>query len=305
MLAIVIPYYNPCGFTAPLTNLYHTLEVLSQSSGFDVFVSECVFGSDSPLIDLNTLPIIGSKVFFTHTVYRSNSRLWQKEAIINRTVSELPKEYTEVLWLDSDITFTNPNFVSNIQDVLCNTRILQPYVHAQWLDHNGNVYLDKPGVAFFYGDLKIRLNPAKNHPGFAWAARREFFKECGGLFDLNIIGGGDISLTHALWGELKEPVSTIALSDKALIHWRKWAEHVYHYIGGNVGYIDSYVRHRWHGNRINRRYIDRVQIVSELDPDKDLVKNEYGMLEWSSQAPDDLKKNLHNYFKGRLEDGKI
>lgn len=64
---------------------------------------------------------------------------------------------------------------------------------------------------------------------------------------------------------------------------------------GNMSYTQGVVLHIWHGDRANRDYTHRYQILlsNRYDPVSDVRVNEAGVLVWSSE-----KARLHNQVSG-------
>lgn len=110
--------------------------------------------------------------------------------------------------------------------------------------HNKPIHRDYPG---WYA-----------HPGYAWAMHRSLFDSIGGLFDLCIVGSGDLHFAYALLGRIDETIP-IGMSQDYRTQARQWADRLTHVAkgGANVGYVDTALFHQWHGTRENRSYVDR------------------------------------------------
>ena len=85
-------------------------------------------------------------------------------------------------------------------------------------------------------------------------------------------------------------------------HVKKWVIRCYDKVGGNVGWVDTQVRHLWHGSLVDRRYSSRTDIVNQFRPEQHLYWNNDRLLEWSGSAPERLKGEVASYFGERNED---
>ena len=70
----------------------------------------------------------------------------------------------------------------------------------------------------------------------------------------------------------------------------------------NVSYTPGVVLHIWHGDRANRDYTHRYEILkgNAYDPVRDVRVNEQGVLEWATDKPK-LHREVTEYFNNRKE----
>jgi len=70
----------------------------------------------------------------------------------------------------------------------------------------------------------------------------------------------------------------------------------------NVSYTPGIVLHIWHGDRADRDYTHRYQILllNNYDPVHDVRVNADGVLEWSTEKPK-LHRQVNEYFNNRKE----
>lgn len=111
--------------------------------------------------------IIGSDPKFRHRYInvRSSSELWLKESLINRGAQELPFDWQQVGWFDSDVHFVRPNWVGEAIQKLQHYDFLQPFSQARDLGPNYEMlpedYPHANGVSFVQswkdGDLAQNL----------------------------------------------------------------------------------------------------------------------------------------------------
>ena len=72
-----------------------------------------------------------------------------------------------------------------------------------------------------------------------------------------------------------------------------------------VDYVPGTIRHLWHGDRNDRQYVSRDAILCDfdVDPTRDLMIAENGLLAWTSAAPAGLRRAVNDYFAARRENG--
>jgi hypothetical protein len=96
------------------------------------------------------------------------------------------------------------------------------------------------------------------HPGYAWAMRREAFDTLGGLLDFSIVGSGDIQFAYALLNRIEETIPLEIHDDYRQVA-RAWGTRLAQLAenGTNVGYAPINIWHHWHGDRLDRKYMER------------------------------------------------
>jgi len=70
----------------------------------------------------------------------------------------------------------------------------------------------------------------------------------------------------------------------------------------NISYTPGVVLHIWHGDRANRDYTHRYDILkgNSYDPVHDVRVNDHGVLEWATDKPK-LHREVTEYFNNRKE----
>jgi hypothetical protein len=86
----------------------------------------------------------------------------------------------------------------------------------------------------------------------------------------------------------------------------RWQARAQRHIAGNIGVIPGTIEHGWHGAKHNRRYIERWDVLTRhsFDPDEDLKRNVWGVLELAGNKPT-LRRDIDAYFRQRHEDANI
>ena len=249
----------------------------------------------------------------------SGNTLWQKERLLNIALEHLPRTVDKVMWLDSDLIFLNEDWVVETSELLDRFPVVQPFGWMTYLSsaQEGTDAVDQlatlplgQGVGLIYHsaglglqsfpDMCFRSNFLLGHPGFAWAARREVIT-ASGFYDRSIIGGGDRIMLNGFTGHYvgvsrKMP---LAMAEDVRAFGRKLTP----LVGPtNVSYTPGVVLHIWHGNRADRDYTHRYQIllVNKYDPVHDVRVNEDGVLAWNSEKPK-LHRMVNEYFNNRKE----
>ncbi len=223
--------------------------------------------------------------------------LWQKERLINLAVSLLPEEIDYVAWIDHDLVFENPDWLDiGLDMVRRGVDCVQLFSEVHYQDLAGQVIRRARGSVAAWQSTGELSNSA---PGGAWLASRSWLRSIGGIYDRNICGGGDATFLAAV---TKCPTTYITrqaprLRDHALAYGDR--------IRATAGYVPGVVRHLWHGDRANRQYISRDEILMryDFDPNSHLQITLSGILELSPNAPAGLQSEIAAYFKARRDDG--
>ena len=71
----------------------------------------------------------------------------------------------------------------------------------------------------------------------------------------------------------------------------------------DVGYLPGTIHHYWHGKKVDRKYLDRWEILlrNNFDPDVDISYNDRGIINLTGNKPQ-LRDQLRMYFQQRNED---
>lgn len=277
-LAIVTSFFNPCEYDNIVGNYRKFSAEIKRYA--NLFPIELSFNNNFIIDDENVIRIHGTK----------NNMLWQKEALLNIAISKLPKEYTDVAWIDCDIIFENEDWIHQSYDALNNYKIVQLFSNAYKLDLNNNKATCSSLVSSF----------PNGEAGFAWAARRDVIEEVQ-LLDNQIFGGADFIMASAF---LNKP--SIIKNVKTYVNneiTTQWIEKATRIIDGSVGCIDSKIIHLYHGNEHNRSYTRqkyRKNLVESIDISKDVEKNNNI---WTISEKHNEK--IYKYFLNRQEDDNI
>lgn len=324
-LYVVTAVVNPCRYQTRY-RLYVDFAKMVQDAGGVLYTVECAFG--------NRPHAVTQKNNVRHIQLRTRSEIWYKENLLNIGISRLPNDWEYVAWIDADIIFSRPDWVKETIHLLQHYHIVQMFSLAQDLGpdndpvgfHKGFVYqYDKLGDPFdllqtkeqaldnflttrarqfasCYSGTELQRGLDSWHPGFAWAARREAIDHLGGLVDWAVMGAADRHMAYALVGKCATSIPTGVQGTyrRLLMEWEQRAEK---YIRRNIGYVPGTILHRWHGNKRNRRYQERWNIIIKhlFDPELDLKKDWQGLFQLTERNRG-LRDDLRYYFKLRNED---
>ena len=147
-------------------------------------------------------------------------------------------------------------------------------------------------------------------PGGAWAFTREGYDAVGGPIDKAILGTGDWFMAFGLAGQVLDLDVEKRLGKKAekyhpayLEYVRAWQARAAHTITGNIGYVDSFAIHHFHGPLVKRGYSTRDDILIEnnYSPVTDVSYDWQGVLQLTTTKPK-LRDAIRLYFLSRGED---
>ena len=233
-------------------------------------VIECVIGDGTP-----ELGFLNDKNI---TTINTPDLLWHKESILNKIISDLPKEFKYIFWIDADVIFTNLDWLTDGVKALQTSNIIQPFEYCVHLDENQTVPTFNMNVVTqskspnrvnskvwrsFSANFSDKINwESENynehgHVGFAWGARREIL-DAVPLYDRALIGGADHLICHAAAGQIPCSCITKSFTDN-LDEINEWSRRFAYIINGKIGYVKGNLFHIWHGDIEKRQYLKRIQ----------------------------------------------
>jgi hypothetical protein len=248
-----------------------------------------------------------------HVGLRADSWAWSKECALNEGIKRLPDaEY--IAWGDADVWHRKSDWAGEVVEHLQHYRVIQTWSRALDLGpndeligvHNSfcNQYLEgaplvADGNRFWTFDGGYATYP---HSGYFWACQREFLNWTGGLFELAGMGSADHHMALALAGlvDRSYPASTSA-SYRA--HLNRWQSRAQAFVNGRIAALPGIIEHRFHGSKQRRAYLGRWDLFVRhgFDPDTDLKRNSWGVLEWAGNKPE-LEREWDLYLRSRRED---
>jgi hypothetical protein len=270
------------------------------------------------LIGPNAKPQLPDSPYITR-VY-ADSLLWHKESLINKIISDLPKQFQYIFWVDADVLFTNQNWLVDGVKELQSNFIIQPFEYCVHLEKNKLVpdfdveaarssasEPDKTNRknkrlwrSFCANFVTTRLSSnidydVHGHVGFAWGARREILEQCP-LYDHALIGGADHIIAHAAAGHIPHSCITKSFSDN-IDEVLDWSKKFWDVVRGRIGYVQGDLYHIWHGDIKNRQYLQRIKDFTPKN--KNIVQRDRNGL-YSDRTNDEY---MRRYFANREVEG--
>ena len=208
--------------------------------------------------------------------------LWHKEALLNAVIKDLPQKFKYVFWLDTDVLFTNKDWLVQGVEELKYNNIIQPFEYCVHLNEGElkpsfdvtyeKQFASDPALRhkslwrsfcanFKTNDLSGDTNYDKHgHVGFAWGAKRSVL-ETMPLYDRALIGGCDHLIAHAAAGDILHPCIKKSFTEN-LSEIEEWSDDFYSLVKGKISYVTGDLHHIWHGDVSKRQYLKRIQEFS-------------------------------------------
>jgi hypothetical protein len=215
----------------------------------------------------------------------------------------LPSDWKAFAWIDADIDFDNNNWALDTLKILNGCKdIVQIFSHCVDMNNNEetmNVY-NSFGFQFSHNLPYSNKFPNYWHPGYAWACTRQAYEKMGGIFELAILGSGDHIMSFCLMNKGLQSINDSFSDDfkEKVIEFQNRVKRL------RLGYVPVTIRHFFHGSKLNRKYIERNEILKRYNfsPSIHLIYNEQGILIPSQNFSKDFLEDMMVYFKQRNED---
>jgi hypothetical protein len=138
--------------------------------------------------------------------------------------------------------------------------------------------------------------------GGAWAFRRSAFDTVGGLLDVCILGHGDWFMSFGLVGEDAPDMHTDGYTDDYRAQITAWQRNAAK-LRKNIGYVDGFCTHAFHGDKARRGYSSRDTILVKraFAPTTDLRRDWQGIYQLNPDRAE-LRDDIRRYFLSRCED---
>lgn len=265
---------------------------------------------------------------------RTAHEMFHKENILNQVIAQFPPGWKYGAWIDADFHFTRHDWGLEAIHQLQHYDFVQLF--SSYADLSGETYGTghipmrvNPSFAFNYIQSGYALPPGYSNGGWrtpggsvddeyyglgfggrrgvgatggAWAFRRSAFDAVGGLLDKCILGHGDWFMTFGLVGEEAPDMHIDGYTDdyrNTILAWQRNAAR----LKKNIGYIDCFATHSFHGSKMRRGYAsrDKVLVAHKFAPSTDLRPDWQGIYQLSGDKPG-LRDAIRAYFISRNED---
>ncbi len=229
--------------------------------------------------------------------------LWQKERAFNIAIESLSSKYDKVLWLDTDITFLNPNMMNELEDKLDHYDMVQPFENV--CEYNKGVVstnrcLNTCGYAKALKKC-IETNEIIGDPtpaiGLAWGINLSIMPE-GLFYDKHILGSNDLLQIQAVTLDILNAHFLGKYNDNLVSSWLKYCKQMPKKEKYDIGYCSGVVEHIYHGKSSTRGYVYREKLLREhnYNPDTDIRISENGLYEILNK---EMKPSILEYFTNR------
>jgi len=301
-LWVITTYFNPVGYKTKRRN-FDAFMAGMRDAGANVLLIELAFG-DQPF-EFEA----GERVIQV----RGGGVMWQRERLLNIAAARLPDSCRKVAWIDADVLFEEPDWPRLTSEALDQHVVVQLFSHAIRLNRDNRedetTTADESFASCFRRNPALSANPSfsrHGHTGYAWAARRELFEQCG-VYDACLTGSNDHLMAHVFAGASMQTqciANTIGPSLPYAEQFVRWARQAARLVRRQLGVVPGTIRHLWHGDVADRRYweLDQEFRMMDFDPDRHLRIGENGLWEWAD-APPSMKAWASRLFETRNEDG--
>lgn len=323
-LHVIVPYSNPWRWRSRRELLNDCIRHLRQSPNVDLHVVEVAFG-DRPF-EVSCEP--------GDIQLRTTDEIWVKENSINLAVGRLAPGWKYAAYVDGDFHFTRHDWALEAIHLLQHYEFVQLFstyadltgeTATSWQGHRP--YRLNSSFAWNYlhqkeflqaqmeragkdpGYFKAKMRGEKfpfgfwpGAPGGAWAWRHSAFDTVGGLLDTCVLGSGDYHMAVGL-AKLPDNHVEMMLGIPGYIRAiKEWQQHAAK-LTANIGCVDNFAVHHWHGNKGSRGYGDRPSILKDhaFDPYRDVQRDWQGLWKWSGDKPR-LRDAARRFFLSRNED---
>lgn len=306
LLYIITTFFNPAQYSRRLKLHKEFLSRLSDNPLIRVITVE---------YSLNNQPFqVTSPDQLPYQIQiRGTSILWVKESLMNIALkyllldSKFNTDCKYVAWVDNDIEFSDPFFLSKLKESLEKFTIVQMFRQAYFLDANENLLETFISFGYYWTAKKMVLLPGEyGHPGYAWATTKEKILQMGEFYDMGILGNGDKHMAAAFINHYEEGfIKSYTMSSGYIESLRLWQEKIKGVFEGKLGFVDMEIRHHWHGTKDDRQYMWRWKLLMDykFDPLKDLFKK--NGLFYLMEEKKELRMKIWEFFHQRNEDKAI
>jgi hypothetical protein len=296
-LNVIVVISNPCLYAKRYLLLKEFVKRMEEEEEHvRLFIVEMIYSGQKFMIT--------DKKNKNHLQLKTDTPLWHKENMINLGVKYLlPKNYKAFAWIDADIEFENNTWALDTLKILNGSKdVVQLFSHCvDMSSQNTNLHIFNGFGYSFSKNKKYRSSGTDYwHPGYAWAMTRKAYEKIGGLYDKGILGSGDrvMALSFINKTEYANHANFHEDYNKSMVLYQTKAKQL------RLGYTPGVIRHHFHGSKINRKYIERWEILMkhQYSPIQDVCYDETGILIPTMSFSNEFKEDIMNYFRERKED---
>lgn len=255
---------------------------------------------------------------------RTVAELFHKENLLNEVIRTFPPDWQYGAYVDGDFTFTRNDWALEAIHQLQHhdfVQLFSSYTGLSAVKYGGSLPGKcVPSFAAKYIANGHKLPPNCNPGGWglnygygnwvgvgatggAWAFTRKAFETVGGLLEQCILGHADWFMAFGL---VSQPARGTVSLRRYHPHYTAMVESWQHraaLLKQNIGCVDQFAIHHFHGSIKNRGYETRDSILvdHQFDPLMDMRRNSHGIYELTGNKPE-LRDAIRRYFIVRDED---
>jgi hypothetical protein len=312
-LHVATPYSNPFRWQTRRELMNNFVQHSLNQKNIKLYVGELAYG-DRPFEILPTE---------NHRRFRTGSELFHKENIINETIEGFDPDWKYGAYCDGDFTFTRDDWGLEAIHQLQHYDFVQLF--SSYSDLSAETYggsrvtrMNESFVSKYQrsgfcvpnniedGGFGLRHGyhfwSGVGATGGAWAFRRSAFDMVGGLLDQCILGHADWFMAFGLVSEKAPDMHDDKYHPQYLAMIDAWQTRARE-LKRNIGYVDQFAVHHFHGSKKRRGYSTRDLILAnhKFNPTTDIKKNAHGIWELTGNKPR-MRDEIRQYFISRTED---
>jgi hypothetical protein len=282
-MVVVIPFFNPVQYNRSAQNIITIVHLLDQAR-IPYYIGEMAYGTNPFLF----------KAASNIIQFRSTSNMFYKENLVDVIEPQLPAVYNKICMLDADIFFGKPDWYTQTSRLLDTCDICQPFTAAIWMHPDYTEYRRRTHCL---GSSLPVIDWLREHPGFVWAFRRDWYKTFTYRHIPICTTGGDTILHDLVKGRQMSVY--------------KYYKKYYNTVGQSVRYdwLEGDIYHLNHGSYDKRMYPNYVEDVRKLldgfgypMPSDAVYHRDDGILEWKDNCRQAINEFNTAYFLSREED---
>ena len=276
-----------------------------------------ILDSGAPLtiaeVQYGERPFVFNLPHVNHVPLRAKTWGWSKECALNRAIERIPSA-RKLIVSDTDVFQRRTGWVEEASAALDHYDFIQPWDVAYDLGPNDeHIQLHRSFCSLFHAGAPVVAEGSAfwkfdggpyeyAHTGYQIGVTRQLLDWTGGLFELGGMGSGDHHMALAMVGAVEKSVPG-GTSPSYLAHLLRWQDRALRHVNRNIGFVHGTIEHRFHGRKADRGYLDRwaMFVRHGFDPDTDLKRNSFGVLEWAGNKPE-LRREFDLYLRSRRED---
>lgn len=309
-LHLVVPYSNPFRSRTRRVLTNNFIREMHRTPNVRLYVVELAYGE-------RPFEVTSRAEHRDDIQLRTSDEMFHKENLINVGLSRVDPQAKYMAYCDADFTFTRHDWALEAIHLLQHHQFVQLF--ATYCDVAPDYV---PNLSQNHGPVSMQSTYARNFllglrnkspyrgaagvqfgsPGGAWAFRRSALDLVGGLLDVCILGSGDWHMAIGLTQEKDSHPENKLGSPGYLAAIRQWQERAKK-IEKNIGCVNQFAVHHWHGSKSLRGYSSRPSILArhKYDPHTDLKRDWQGVYQLTGNKPE-FRDDIRRYFLSRDED---